>query len=288
MSLAYRTTWAVLMFLTLWANCGIARNSAIPDLQVSVFNRAQVPEDKITQAEARAEKIMSRAGIHLTWLNCPVAASGTARLPSPTISESCRQIHYPEHVAITILERPRHGTADTFGQAFLNEQGSGSYIDVYYERVTALRTEPLASSAEIFGCVIAHEIGHLELGLDSHSKTGLMRAHWDNKSLSAAAQGQLLFSPSQVIAMQTTLTMASQRSGIAMAPSGEPQAGTPQRPFRVKFGRRATSVLPAHRGHWPYGAGAGKERYSSACNCQRDPVSMLSKHSKRLAVNLAP
>jgi hypothetical protein len=227
MPLAYRTTLAVLMFLPLWANCAVARNSAIPNLQVSVFNRAQVPEDKIMQAEARAEKIMSRAGIHLTWLNCPLAASGTARPPSPTISEPCRAIHYPEHVAVTILERPRSATADTFGQAFLNEQGSGSYIDVYYERVTALRTEPVTPSAELLGCVIAHEIGHLELGLDSHSKTGLMRAHWDNKSLSDAAKGQLLFSPSQVIAMQTTLAMASQPAGVGIAPGGEPQAGMP-------------------------------------------------------------
>jgi hypothetical protein len=205
MSLSYRTTLAVLMFLTLWANCALAHSSGRPNLQVSVFNRAEVPEDKLMQAEARAEKIMSRAGIDLTWLNCPVSASGTARLPAPTISESCRAIHYPAHVAITILERPRNASADTFGHAFLNEQGSGSYIDVYYERVSALRSESTIAPAEVLGCVIAHEIGHLELGLDSHSKSGLMRAHWDSQSLFDAAKGQLLFSPSQVICMQTTL-----------------------------------------------------------------------------------
>jgi hypothetical protein len=212
MSLSYRTTLAVLVFLTLGADCAVALRSPSPNLQVSVFNRAQVPEDKLVQAEARAEKIMSRAGIHLTWLNCPVsaAASGTAKLPSGMISEPCRAIHYPEHVAITVLDRPRSATADTFGQAFLNEQGSGSYIDVYYDRVSALRAELAIAPAEILGCVIAHEIGHLELGADSHSKTGLMRAHWDSKSLSDAAKGQLLFSPSQVMAIQTTLAMVSQ------------------------------------------------------------------------------
>jgi hypothetical protein len=227
MSLVYRTTLAVLMFLALSANCVVARNSAIPKLQFSVFNRARVPEDKLDQAEARAEKIMSRAGIQLTWLNCSVDASRTARLPSPTISESCRAMHYPEHVAITILERPRNATADTFGQAFLDQQGSGSYIDVYYERVTAFRTEPVTPSAEILGCVIAHEIGHLELGPDSHSKTGLMRARWDNKSLSDAAKGQLLFSPPEVLAMQSTLAMASQQTRVGMAPGGDPPAGVP-------------------------------------------------------------
>ena len=212
MSPFYRTTLAVLMFLSLSANGAVARSSPSPNLQVSVFNRAQVPADKLMQAEARAEKIMARAGIHLTWLNCAVtvAEPENAKLTSPAISESCRAIHYPEHIAITILERPTNIPADTFGEAFLNDQGTGSYIDVFYEQLSALRSEETIAPAEILGCVIAHEIGHLELGADSHSKTGLMRAHWDSKSLSDAAKGQLFFSPSQVVAMQATLATASQ------------------------------------------------------------------------------
>jgi hypothetical protein len=229
MSHSSRTTFAVLMFLTAWANCAVADRSPSANLQVSVFNRAEVPEDKLVQAEARAQKIMFRAGIHLTWLNCPVfaAAAEPAKLPRPTFSESCRAIHYPGHVAITILDRPRSATTDTFGQAFLNEQGGGSYIDVYYERVSALRAEPRIAPAEILGCVIAHEIGHLELGADSHSKTGLMRAHWDSKTLADAAIGQLLFSPSQVIAMRTTLAVAAEPSYSRSVPNGEPRVGRP-------------------------------------------------------------
>jgi hypothetical protein len=201
------------MFLGVWANSAVAHDSPSPTLQVSVFNRALVPEDKLKQAEARAEKIMSRAGIHLTWLDCPVSTAGptSVALSSPTISQSCRAMHYPEHIAITILERPTNIPADTFGEAFLNERGTGSYIDVFYGQLSALRLEEAMAPAEILGCVIAHEIGHLELGADSHSKTGLMRAHWDDKSLSDAAKGQLFFSPSQVIAMRTTLALASQR-----------------------------------------------------------------------------
>jgi hypothetical protein len=228
MSPFYRTTWAVLMFLTtLWAHRTFAHGSPGPSLQVSVFNRAPVRDGQLMQAEARAAKIMSRAGIHVTWLNCPVSpsASVAVRFPSPTVPESCRAIHYPEHIAVTILERPEDLAADTFGQAFLNERGSGSYIDVYYDRVSALRTEEALAPAEVLGCVIAHEIGHLELGLDSHSKTGLMRAHWDNKSLSDAAKGQLLFSPSQVIAMRATLALTvPAQTCSAIAPGSSPRS----------------------------------------------------------------
>jgi hypothetical protein len=69
-------------------------------------------------------------------------------------------------------------------------------VCLYYERLSALRAELRITPAEILGCVIAHEIGHLELGADSHSQTFLMRAQWDSKSLSDASKGQLRFSRS--------------------------------------------------------------------------------------------
>lgn len=243
MSPSYRTTLAVLMFLTLWANYAVAYSSPNPTLQVSVFNRARVPEDTVMQAEARAEKIMSRAGIQVTWLNCPVSApaSGAAGRPSPTISESCRAIHYPEHVAVTILGRPRNATADTFGQAFLNDQGIGSYIDVYYERLSTLRAEGAIATPEILGCVIAHEIGHLELGADSHSKTGLMRAHWDSKYLSDAAKGQLFFSPSQAVAMQATLAAAPQ---VMVSRTNAPPAAPQQTSAPLESNSVAQAGMP--------------------------------------------
>lgn len=40
---------------------------------------------------------------------------------------------------------------------------------------------------------MAHELGHLLLGTNSHSVNGLMRAHWDWENLQAAQRGELLF-----------------------------------------------------------------------------------------------
>jgi hypothetical protein len=152
---------------------------------------------------------MARAGVHVTWLNCPSAAPlpepEPGEEPQPESSDACIAIHYPEHVAVTILDHPRNVSGDTFGQAYLNENGSGSYIDIYYGRISSLRSDQPLSPSEILGCVMAHEIGHLQLGLNSHSKTGLMRAHWDTAALSDAAKGQLFFSLSQSIAIQATL-----------------------------------------------------------------------------------
>jgi hypothetical protein len=40
---------------------------------------------------------------------------------------------------------------------------------------------------------MAHELGHLLLGTNSHAVDGLMRAHWDWDNLQAAERNELLF-----------------------------------------------------------------------------------------------
>jgi hypothetical protein len=47
--------------------------------------------------------------------------------------------------------------------------------------------------ADILGGVVAHELGHLLLGSNSHGHTGIMRAHWEHEQLRSLAMGNLLF-----------------------------------------------------------------------------------------------
>jgi hypothetical protein len=47
------------------------------------------------------------------------------------------------------------------------------------------------------GGVMAHEIGHLLLGSNSHSETGLMREIWSLKDLTRNRPDDWLFSPAQ-------------------------------------------------------------------------------------------
>lgn len=51
--------------------------------------------------------------------------------------------------------------------------------------------------AVILGHLMAHEIGHLLLGSESHSSKGIMRARWQREDLEAAVQGKLGFTPEQ-------------------------------------------------------------------------------------------
>ena len=52
---------------------------------------------------------------------------------------------------------------------------------------------------------MAHEIGHLLLGANSHSCTGIMQAFWSGEELSLAARADMLFTPEQSRQMKTRL-----------------------------------------------------------------------------------
>jgi hypothetical protein len=68
----------------------------------------------------------------------------------------------------------------------------GKYCGVFYDRVRQLSSQSL-NEAEVRGHAMAHELGHLLLGINAHSTDGLMSAHWTPRELALAAQGKLLF-----------------------------------------------------------------------------------------------
>ena len=49
------------------------------------------------------------------------------------------------------------------------------------------------------GVVAAHEIGHLLLGANNHSRRGIMRPHWNRKDLEDAYFGRQGFTPQQTM-----------------------------------------------------------------------------------------
>jgi hypothetical protein len=51
--------------------------------------------------------------------------------------------------------------------------------------------------ALVLGCVIAHELGHLLLGLHEHSIAGIMQAHWGVEQVQRALMSQLFFLPEE-------------------------------------------------------------------------------------------
>ena len=68
---------------------------------------------------------------------------------------------------------------------------------IFYQRALDLARTGYVHEQEILAAAMAHEIGHLLLGSNSHSSTGIMRAKWNRDELELARLGRLLFTPEQ-------------------------------------------------------------------------------------------
>jgi len=100
--------------------------------------------------------------------------------------------------------------------AFLSADGSGRYCDVFLDGIQQLHTTRHIGFATVVGNVMAHELGHLLLGLHAHSLSGIMRAHWDETELGAASMGRLSFTREQSELMRERLAV-----GLASSPDSQ-------------------------------------------------------------------
>ncbi len=64
---------------------------------------------------------------------------------------------------------------------------------------------------------MAHEIGHLLLGPKRHSRSGIMRARWDQEDLRLAAEARLRFTSQQAELIRAEVRA---RTGDQQAPQG--------------------------------------------------------------------
>lgn len=72
--------------------------------------------------------------------------------------------------------------------------GFAQTANVYFERVSAIADGRRFRRPVVLGAILAHELGHLLLGVNSHSKKGLMTLPWGPDVLTAANRGMLGFS----------------------------------------------------------------------------------------------
>lgn len=69
------------------------------------------------------------------------------------------------------------------GFAALTANQRGVDASVFYRRVEEAAKKARVSNFQILGVAMAHEIGHLLLGSNSHSRIGIMRPHWKREEL---------------------------------------------------------------------------------------------------------
>ena len=206
----------VLLWSTAWSTIAAANRSPVT---VSIHNDAGIPSGIVLEAEAEASRIFRHAGLEIRWLNCPLPAAG------PVDPAQCAVADFPLHLQLRIAKRSLNLNEFTMGVSYLSADGIGCYADLFYDRAEHLHEVNGVGLASILGHAIAHELGHLLLGNNSHSPAGIMRARWQPADLASAGKGALLFSTIESRAMKNRLdtwhTQASDSSHLAPARPGD-------------------------------------------------------------------
>jgi len=191
------------LVLLLALSCSSARSKALvgeePQVTVSVYNDAGIPAGILLQAEREASRVFRQSGIEIRWLNCPLPPGG------PEYQAQCGTADFPQHLQLRIAKRSFNLNEFAMGISYLSADGTGCYADLFYERAEQIHEISQVNLATILGHAVAHELGHLLLGTNSHAPTGLMRARWQPADIASASKGTLLFSTSESLEMRNKL-----------------------------------------------------------------------------------
>lgn len=177
-------------------------------VRVRVNNYTQASDAVLAAAEREASRIFGEAGLTVVWQKCPTSNSIAIQ------KDLCNEAPEPTDVILRVLSAPARSE---FRETIFGFAVYPVLASVYYDRVL-LRAMSDAAEFEvhfILGAVIAHEIGHLLMGSNSHSNSGVMQASWKRKQIRQAVTGTLFFTAEQARLIQAeTETRAKLRAAI--------------------------------------------------------------------------
>src|SRR5271165_2451224 len=140
-------------------------------ITIGVYDYAQTGLGILLKAERVADGIFKNAGVSIAWLACSADKTTPG---NPGCADLSGPLKITVHIEPDFMARRLPQKSDGFGLAA--EGGKGEfpcYAWVFYDHIKEAAVEKGLSLPQILGNVIAHELGHLLLGANSHSMRGL-------------------------------------------------------------------------------------------------------------------
>ena len=167
-------------------------------MTLRIYDHANLDSGVMQRAQRQTERIFEQFGVETAWLHCPTSPEQLAS------NRACAGRLQPNDLVLKILPSEmskRFGfKRGIFGFALPTAVGTpGNNISLFFARVQDLAYYGGVgrgyenAQAIILGHMMAHEIGHLLLGPDSHSSKGVMNFPWDKRVLQDMERGRLKF-----------------------------------------------------------------------------------------------
>jgi hypothetical protein len=180
-----------------------ANDNEVQGIRIHVIDEVGVPAKEWEAAELFADKIFRSAGVSVTWARC---------LWNPaTGNADCAQTEIPNQISLLVVSeqtaRRLQEHSDAFGMALLPNGPFGSRGYVFYGRIqTKCGEKHEINEGFLLGAVMAHEIGHLLLGPNSHSRGGIMKPDLDRNDVPGIMLSVLKFDRRQSEALRVAVT----------------------------------------------------------------------------------
>jgi hypothetical protein len=196
--------------LFIWVLFSAVAAFAGEHMSVAACNLGDLPARAIEHAEAEAAYLFRAMAVEIHWTGCGAELDADARM-RPDFIVRMRVGGHINKIGPTSLE--------AMGRAFMNADGAGDMVDVYYGAIQQLTSlYPIADGDQVLGCVLVHELGHLLIGA-GHRPNGLMRAAWGKKELDALKQRHLKFNEAEQAAILRKLR--SRAAGSVEGPGND-------------------------------------------------------------------
>ena len=192
-----------------WASAKSPANPP-PKIQVRVYEYARVPSTVLVMAEGQATMIFRGAGLEVTWQNSiPPKDPSKGKPTSPP----------PPDAAVIDLRivaqfDPIAGVLRYDSMGFAVPPDTATISLAWVENLASLE---IADEYQVLAAAMAHEIGHLFLGPNSHSLVGIMRARWNEGDLKRASQADFTFTAAQAKHIRTEVRRRQEQQGTVSA-----------------------------------------------------------------------
>ena len=193
-----KSTAPFFLCLSLCSASQAAEPATLPakgQLTIRLYDYTGMRPKALDRARQEADRVLAAAGIEARWEQCRTSEADGDR------DASCAQragVHviqlriHPKDMAKKLAKR-----GIEFGYSIPLEDGFGVIAGVYLDR-TGMMAKSLGLDLHVvLGHTMAHEIGHLLLGSNSHAKRGVMRPTWNDREVHLAKTGVLGFTDAQ-------------------------------------------------------------------------------------------
>jgi hypothetical protein len=170
-------------------------------LTVRLIDYVSLPADTRSEIAVTAKRVLGQAGVAVEFVEC---YSGGVETGAPACTSSLG----PADLYLRIFQPKQAVKGEQLGYAAMTPEG-GAYITVFMNPEQRKARAGNLDDGVLLGHAVAHEIGHLLLGANSHTSSGIMRGAWRPVDEEWMAKGALVFDGGQARKMRATLLARS-------------------------------------------------------------------------------